>query len=189
MKSEPIRMCVGCRQRKSKYELLRFVAREGKIFFDPYYKAEGRGMSICPSRKCLQKALKKQVLERALRCELREVPSAESLREEVLGALKKAIVDTVRLGVRFKGVVVGREAVFKERHRVKLLILAEDLSEGSKEEFFSKLNADSYELFTKNFWGEVLNRRSTGIIGVVDRGLAEKLKSFLDKYTALYRRW
>ncbi len=184
-------MCVGCRARKPKKELLRFVVRDGRLYFDPYYKAEGRGMSLCPARSCFKGALKKSVLERALRCELEEVPTPERLREQVLASLERAIVDTLRIGAKFKGVVVGREAALKAKKRPHLVVLAEDLSDNSVKELglFLESVPHTYRLFSKERWGEVFNRRPVGVIAVLDAGLARKLKGLLDKYTALYRRW
>ncbi len=186
-KTEPVRMCVACRRRRPKRELLRFVERDGRLFFDPLNRAPGRGMNLCPERDCFRKALKKPLLERALRCTLKGVPSEDELREQVLGSLKELIAQHLRLGYRFRGVVLGREAVLKERH-VPLLIVAEDLSENSLEEL-KEAGLEGVPLFSKAFWGEVFGRRPVGIIGVTDRGLARKLSGLLDKYVALYRRW
>ncbi len=187
-KSEPVRMCVGCRDRKRKEELLRFVERDGVLFFDPFYRAEGRGMNLCPSRRCFERALKKSVLDRALRTSLAYVPSPEELRDQVLDVLKDAIVNSLRMGYRFRGVVLGREAVFRNADRLSLLILAEDLSENSLREI-EPLEVESYTLFTKEYWGETFNRKPTGVIGVLDRGIANKVSNLAEKFTALYRRW
>jgi predicted RNA-binding protein YlxR (DUF448 family) len=69
VKKVPQRMCVGCGQMRPKKELLRVVRTpDGVIEFDssPAKKQSGRGAYLCPSRDCLQKAIKGKRLEKAL---------------------------------------------------------------------------------------------------------------------------
>ena len=59
MKKLPQRTCVGCNLKKDKKELIRVVKnKEGKISIDPSYKMDGRGIYICKSEECLNKAIK-----------------------------------------------------------------------------------------------------------------------------------
>ena len=59
MKKLPQRTCVGCNIKKDKKELIRIVKnKEGKIFIDTSYKMDGRGIYICKSEECLNKAIK-----------------------------------------------------------------------------------------------------------------------------------
>ena len=54
-KSIPQRQCVGCREKKSKPELIRVVrAPEGDISLDARGKAAGRGAYLCPNPECLK---------------------------------------------------------------------------------------------------------------------------------------
>lgn len=64
----PIRMCIGCRERFDKRELIRVVRTpEGEIVIDDTGKKSGRGAYICPgSSKCLTRAIKSKALERVL---------------------------------------------------------------------------------------------------------------------------
>lgn len=65
-KSIPQRQCVGCREKKSKPELIRVVrAPDGGISLDARGKAAGRGAYLCPDPECLKKARKSRALERA----------------------------------------------------------------------------------------------------------------------------
>lgn len=186
---EPIRMCVGCRKRDSKYYFLRFVAKDGRLYFDPDYKAPGRGVSVCPDVSCITKAFKKGLFSRALKTQIKEPSTLDELLNEIRSVLVKRIVSTLRIGYRYRGVIVGREQVemADRKKRLKLLILAEDLSERSKGEF-SKIGCDRFVLFTQNFWGEVFSRRPVGVIGIVDTGLAEKVRRLILKYVLLFGR-
>ena len=76
----PQRMCVGCREKRDKKDLLRVVRTpEGSILLDGRGKASGRGAYVCPDIACLKKARKSKALERAL-----ETP----IPEEVYDALE-----------------------------------------------------------------------------------------------------
>ncbi len=105
----------------------------------------------------------------------------------MLETLREVIVQHIRLGLKYKGVVAGREAVFKSRNKIRLLIISEDLSEKSLKEL-EKHRLKGVPLFTKEFWGSALNRKPVGIIGVVDPGLANKLENLIKKYVALVGR-
>lgn len=65
-KKIPMRQCVGCREMKSKKELIRIVrSPEGEISLDFRGKKPGRGAYICPNPACLAKAKKSKALSRA----------------------------------------------------------------------------------------------------------------------------
>ena len=82
-KKIPLRMCLGCNEMKSKYELIRVVkSPEGDISLDSTGKKNGRGAYICHSAECLEKAVKSKRLERTFSV---AVPS------EVYEALKKEL--------------------------------------------------------------------------------------------------
>ena len=68
----PIRICVGCRAKKPKAELLRLARDPGqgrpKVVFDPKGRLGGRGAWVCAdSPACLAKATAKGKLAWALR--------------------------------------------------------------------------------------------------------------------------
>lgn len=63
----PLRICVGCREKRPKKELMRLVRTpEGEIRLDPGGKMSGRGAYICKDTSCLTKALKGKRLEKNL---------------------------------------------------------------------------------------------------------------------------
>lgn len=66
---EPNRMCMVCRERRSKSELLRIVRVKGESpRLDPGQNISGRGMYLCKSSECLSQARRRRVIERALGC-------------------------------------------------------------------------------------------------------------------------
>ncbi|HOA34931.1 MAG TPA: YlxR family protein [Bacillota bacterium] len=71
----PMRICVGCRDKKPKRELLRLVRTpESEVQIDLSGKMSGRGAYICKQKACLEKALKGKRLEKNL-----EHPISEGL--------------------------------------------------------------------------------------------------------------
>ena len=67
-KHVPLRSCVACRQQKPKRSLVRVVRTlAGAIEADPTGKKAGRGAYLCATRTCWEQALKKRLLERALK--------------------------------------------------------------------------------------------------------------------------
>lgn len=68
-KKEPIRMCSVCREHFPKKDLVRVVKnKDGNIFIDRTFKADGRGAYVCKSEKCLEKLIKTRALNRAFKC-------------------------------------------------------------------------------------------------------------------------
>lgn len=69
----PQRMCVGCRGKRNKRELIRIVRTpEGKVLVDKTGKKSGRGAYICNDPQCLTKAIKSKSLEKALETAIAE---------------------------------------------------------------------------------------------------------------------
>ena len=71
IKKVPQRQCMGCRERKSKREMIRVVrGTDGTVHLDFGGKAPGRGAYLCPNPECLKKAMKANSLGRALEMEI-----------------------------------------------------------------------------------------------------------------------
>ena len=63
----PVRTCIGCRERAVKTELLRLVWRGAAVGADPSQTEPGRGAYLHPRTQCLEAALRKRAVGRALR--------------------------------------------------------------------------------------------------------------------------
>lgn len=82
-KKVPQRKCIVCSDRTDKKKLMRIVKnKDGEIFIDPTFKANGRGAYICESMECLEKAIKAKALNRAFKMEI---------GQEVYGGLKEEL--------------------------------------------------------------------------------------------------
>ena len=78
--SRPIRMCAGCRGRDDKTGLIRIVARDGVGVIDPAQTASGRGVYLHPRVDCVDLAVKRRTLGRALRAEIDGPRTVEAIR-------------------------------------------------------------------------------------------------------------
>jgi predicted RNA-binding protein YlxR (DUF448 family) len=85
---EPERTCVGCRGRAPKRLLLRLtVDPDGSVVVDPSGWQPGRGAYLHRDRACMDAALARGALVRALRVEAAKDPAAR-LRQEIEGELR-----------------------------------------------------------------------------------------------------
>jgi uncharacterized protein len=64
---EPVRTCLGCRQRAPRTSLTRFVARDGRVVADAAARLPGRGAWVHRTRECLDLAVSRRAFARALR--------------------------------------------------------------------------------------------------------------------------
>ena len=78
--ASPVRMCVGCRGRQDRSDLLRIVARDGVGMVDPRQTEPGRGVYLHPSLDCLDRAVKRRSIGRLLRTEIDGLRTAEVIR-------------------------------------------------------------------------------------------------------------
>ncbi|HWH96898.1 MAG TPA: YlxR family protein [Pseudolysinimonas sp.] len=64
---EPVRTCLGCRQRAPRSSLLRIVARDGRAAVDAAARLPGRGAWVHPDPGCVDAAVRRKAFGRALR--------------------------------------------------------------------------------------------------------------------------
>lgn len=84
-KKIPLRICIGCREKRPKVELVRIVRTpENEIILDSTGKKPGRGAYICPLEDCFTKAVKGKRLERNL-----QLPVPADLISEIAETLKQ----------------------------------------------------------------------------------------------------
>ena len=73
VKKVPMRQCTGCREMKSKREMIRVIrTTENEICIDATGRKNGRGAYICPNMDCLNLAIKNRGLERSLKTTIPE---------------------------------------------------------------------------------------------------------------------
>ncbi|MEQ8673478.1 MAG: YlxR family protein [Aggregatilineales bacterium] len=70
LKRVPIRMCVVCREKDEKRQLMRLVRTPDGIQVDTGGKMNGRGAYICEKIDCWERILRTDILSRALKMKL-----------------------------------------------------------------------------------------------------------------------
>ena len=86
-KKIPMRTCIACRSEKPKKELIRIVKNKENVFaVDRTGKLSGRGAYICDSTACVQKFLKKRLLNHAFEMEVSE-EVYKAIEEEFFGKI------------------------------------------------------------------------------------------------------
>jgi predicted RNA-binding protein YlxR (DUF448 family) len=84
----PIRQCVGCKVKRPKSEMIRLTTDgENIIIAHQKTQGKGRGCYMCPLEKCVETAVKKKNIQRALRMPNAVIPTKEELlrRLEIKG--------------------------------------------------------------------------------------------------------
>lgn len=82
MKKEPVlRCCALTRERLEKKELLRIVRdKDGNVFIDDTYKANGRGCYLKKDKEVIIKAQKSKILDRNLNVQVNDEIYEELLK-------------------------------------------------------------------------------------------------------------
>ncbi|MBO7564887.1 MAG: YlxR family protein [Clostridiales bacterium] len=85
-KKIPVRMCVSCRERFAKKDLIRIVATpDGKVTVDPTGRLPGRGAYVCHDPECMKKAVENCQFDRGLHVKVDPEaikPDLEKLQED-----------------------------------------------------------------------------------------------------------
>jgi predicted RNA-binding protein YlxR (DUF448 family) len=91
----PVRQCIACRARRPKRELIRLEAHRGTVVTTgPGEAGRSRGCYLCPTERCIETALTKGRVSRALRGNFKELPSkAEIMRRLEIKGLVNGAVD------------------------------------------------------------------------------------------------
>lgn len=72
-KKQPIRLCMACREKNYKKNLIRIVKEKtGKIFVDDLKKSQGRGAYLCFKKSCFKILQKKKGLEKNFKRKINE---------------------------------------------------------------------------------------------------------------------
>jgi uncharacterized protein len=75
--TEPIRSCVGCGRKAAQSQLLRFVAKDGRLV--PGSNEPGRGAYTCRRLACFERAVSRRAFNRTLRQTVQVEPKLTSL--------------------------------------------------------------------------------------------------------------
>jgi predicted RNA-binding protein YlxR (DUF448 family) len=75
--STPVRQCAGCGRRRPQRELVRIGLVAGELVIDRDRRLGGRGVYLCPDRRCTAQARRRGAIPRRLRCTVTVPPDLE----------------------------------------------------------------------------------------------------------------
>lgn len=173
----PERTCVGCGKKRRKEGLLRLS--RGLTGLEVHLDGGGgRGVYLCPCRDCLEQALKRRTLQRALGEGLGPL-NAERLKVAVRQTVLLKVKRLLGLARRARRVMAGHEAVAKtlEAGRIRLLLLSQDISPGEGERFIREGDRRAVPVvilgLSREEFGEALGGPPRVVAGITDSGFAE----------------
>lgn len=186
------RLCAGCRRTDARDALLRLAIGPEAPFLvpDPQGKLGGRGVSVHPTRACVELAAKKGGFARALK---RNVTIDAAALCETARALYVMRAESLLIAAaRRKKLAIGTEAVREalrapEGSLVEVLVVAAD-AEGRREELeaaAARLGRRCQVLGTKSSLGRLFGRDEVGVLGVLDRGIADEVVRCAERAEAL----
>ncbi|MDU9417529.1 ribosomal L7Ae/L30e/S12e/Gadd45 family protein [Staphylococcus lloydii] len=101
--------------------------------------------------------------------------------------MKEKIVNFLGLAMRAGKVKTGESVIINEikKHRIQLVIIAEDASENTKKVIQNKCESYhiSFRIFgTRSELGQALGKVERVNVGITDQGFAKKLLSMIEEY-------
>jgi uncharacterized protein len=174
----PERTCIGCRNTFPKDAVVRLVPGPSEILIDYREKLPGRAAYVCPKRECIQKALRKDAVTKALRTKIRP-PQADEFVLRLKTVIEEKIRALIAMSAKSGKLAAGYSAVHDalEKGRVEMILFARDLSEGTKDKVSLPAIASVKQatLFSRSEFGGILNRDLVGVIAIEEKGLADAL--------------
>jgi predicted RNA-binding protein YlxR (DUF448 family) len=110
MGHQPERTCIGCRGAFSKADVVRIVSGPSGPIIDYREKLPGRAAYICPRRECIEKALSRANLSRALQTNV-NVPEIEAFIEALSTTIREKIRSLLPMAARAGRLAAGASAV------------------------------------------------------------------------------
>jgi predicted RNA-binding protein YlxR (DUF448 family) len=177
-----IRTCVGCQKEAAPDDLVRFVrGPDGSLAPVLVGSGSGRAAWVHPAPECLTTAAHKG-LSRSFRAAVEVDPRV--LAELIRAAANRRVVGLLMAGSGSRSLAIGAGAVAEALAggRARLVIVASD----------ARTAAESHEVReaiaagrargwgTKNELGRATHRSETGIVAVLDSGLARALAKAID---------
>jgi predicted RNA-binding protein YlxR (DUF448 family)/ribosomal protein L30E len=184
MKRQPERTCIGCRGVFKKDEVIRIVAGPAGFVIDYRDKLPGRAAYVCPRIDCIRKALGKGNLSRSLNSKA-SPPGEREFISMLLASSKEKVKSLIVMAAKAGMLLSGYSAVHDgvEKGRVKALLFATDLSDGTREKIMASDAAPKRQaaFLTKDEIGALLNRELVGILGITDNGFADAIFNETDR--------
>ena len=184
------RTCAGCRQPRSREELVRLavVPEPPYVVPDARGRLGGRGVWIHADRACIENAARRGGVARSLRRPVTLDPKA--IIQGITGQLERRL-DGLLLGAhRARKVSVGTDAVRESlgERRIRLLAVAADAA-GRREELMAaaeRLGTACVVLGDKAAVGRLFGRDAVAVLAIEDRGIADEVRRVTEHLAGLH---
>lgn len=161
-----------------KNEVVRIVPGPEGVVIDYREKLPGRAAYVCPRKKCIDRALSRENLSKALHLKVR-IPDAPAFVTRLADIVREKIRSILSMAVKAGKTAAGYSAVQDalDKGTVEFLLYAADLSDGTRGKiaFTDTKEVRHATLFTRVELGGVLGRELVGVVGILDKGFAETL--------------
>ena len=173
-----MRQCTGCREMKSKKEMIRVLrTSENEIILDATGKKNGRGAYLCSQRNAW-KRLSKHGLERSLKM---AVPDEvyQNLKKEFGSIENNKVLSLIGLATKAGKTVSGEFSTEKSVKTGKgfLALVADDASENTKKKFRNMCTyyeVPLYFLSDKESLGRAMGKEFRASLAVQDENLQRR---------------
>ncbi len=174
---KPARTCVGCRGVFAKDEVVRVVNGPGGLVIDYREKLPGRAAYVCPRAECVEAALSKGQLSRALRSTV-PLQAKEQFLITLVSLVRERIRSLIAMAQKAGMLVSGFSAVNDALRKgsVELIIFAEDVADGTREKIEDHIGSSVIRqvVFSdKAEMGPLVGRELAGIAAITQKGFAD----------------
>jgi predicted RNA-binding protein YlxR (DUF448 family)/ribosomal protein L30E len=174
-----IRTCVGCHAAEAPDALVRLVlGPDGSLFADPRGGSIGRGAWVHVRSDCVVRGVPRGVA-RALKATVRATPDEVALALAAAG--KRRLLALLGQAFSARKAAAGATAVSEawEGGGVKLVIVASDARAAAHLAIVDAAQGKGRALVagTKAEIGRALGRPETGVVAILDEGLAQAIRS------------
>ena len=115
---QPMRTCIGCRNRTSKAGLVRLVLCDGMVKVDRKQKLPGRGAWLCLDKNCLDQANRRHAFGRAFRQQIAALVDDSLLQEASAGCITQGTGGTSGQPIGGSATLRKQNAELSEGHDV-----------------------------------------------------------------------
>ena len=187
------RTCMGCLQARPKSQLLRLVCSPtGHLVLDAYGKLAGRGIYLCAQRSCAEHAMQGARLQATFGQAVACGPVDELLPAMAL-VMEQRLLACIRMARKAGRAVSGYTRVSRALRygTMACLLVAEDTAgerRGQYQDWCAQRQIPCRSFLTKARLGALVGRHSSSAIGILDRGLGERLLACLEGMSQLTER-
>jgi predicted RNA-binding protein YlxR (DUF448 family) len=166
-------------------ELIRIVmSPEGQLVPDLKGRLPGRGAYVCSQRRCVDQAVRRRALARALKAAV-SPSETEGLADKIAELLAQRALSLLGVLRKGKRVIVGRDSIRSElkRGQIHLLVTACDVEDNLFGQGAEALVARSP--FSRERLGHAVGKGPQPVLAVLDEKGSREMRRWIDRMKGL----